>query len=314
MKLFQRFGIILLVAINIVVSSCGGSPIEHGTQFVLQVPEGSDSADVQTTQSVIENRLNNIGLEGDFEITTEGNKITVRVRDGAIEDSLLLRRMLQSSGGLKFRSMYNSGEVAALIDTIQKTFIRINHIDSDDASTAGLAAYFVNTQYNNPSAPLLAFCRPSDTAAVNAIFSHDSIKALLPSDLVFHWGRGDYLETAGQTVSLFACKEGRNYVMNGNCIAAVKSELQNEMYEISITFDPVGAVAFSNITKANIGRSLAIELNNFVYNYPLVNAEITGGQAIITGNFTEMEAEDIEKMLGSGNLPLTFRIAEETTF
>jgi preprotein translocase subunit SecD len=314
MKLLRNYGIAVVAALTIVMTSCGGGPIEHGRQYVLQGPDGAAAADMQTTQQVIENRLNNFGLEGDFEITTQDNKITVRVRDGAIEDSVRLRKLLQSSGGLKFRAMFNFYEVWSFIDSAQKTYCRMNNVDSLSAPTSGLMQYFVMSEYITGEGPLITYCKIEDTAAVNAILRTDSIAAIFPSDLVFHWGRGEYLESAGPTLSLFACKEGRNYVMSGTGITSAQAHEGNGSYEISLNFDPVGAGEFTKITKANVGRSLAIELDNFVYSYPMVNMEITGGKAEISGNFTEMEADDIEKLLSSGSLPLNFRIAEETTF
>ncbi len=315
MKLFHNFGTTLFLALAIVVTSCGGGPIEHGKEYILEAPMNSADVDMQSTVAVLENRLNNFGLKGDFELSRDSNRITVRVRQGAIADDSKMRKLLQSSANLVFRAMYTMGEISPVITEAQQTYIRINHIDSITALSAGIIPYAAESGWD-PEGALIISCRAKDTMAVMNILRTDSIAILFPSDVVFHWGTGPELETGELTYGLFACKVGRNYVMSGNYIESADALLNPNYnsWEISLVFDPVGAKEFSRITKDNVGRNLAIELDDFVYNYPTVNAEITGGVAVITGNFTETEAGDLAKILSAGSLPLPVALVQETDF
>jgi SecD/SecF fusion protein len=150
------------------------------------------------------------------------------------------------------------------------------------------------------------------------ILKHDSVDALLPLDLTFHWGPGEYLETGEQTMALLACKKGRNYEMGGENISEAKklynAQSGNPSPEITIIFNAAGATAWEKMTSANVGRSLAIEVDNFVYSYPTVVSPITGGLATITGRFTDMEAEQLVLILKSGKMPAPAKIVSETEF
>ena len=81
--------------------------------------------------------------------------------------------------------------------------------------------------------------------------------------------------------------------------------------EVSMTMNAEGARAWKRLTGENIGKSVAIVLDNYVYSFPTVQAEIAGGRSQITGNFTINEASDLANILKSGKLPAPARIIEE---
>ena len=72
-----------------------------------------------------------------------------------------------------------------------------------------------------------------------------------------------------------------------------------------------GAKAWARLTKDNIGRSIAIVLDDMVYSAPNVQTEITGGQSSITGNFTPEEAKDLANVLKSGKMAASVHIVQE---
>ena len=81
--------------------------------------------------------------------------------------------------------------------------------------------------------------------------------------------------------------------------------------EVSMTMNAEGAKQWKRLTAENIGKSVAIVLDGYVYSYPTVQAEIAGGRSQITGNFTVNEAKDLANILKSGKLPAPARIIEE---
>jgi preprotein translocase subunit SecD len=86
----------------------------------------------------------------------------------------------------------------------------------------------------------------------------------------------------------------------------------NEPY-VSITFDKVGSKRFEQITAANVGRRMAIVLDDSVYSSPVIRDRITGGSAQISGRFTEQEAHDLSVILSAGSLPATIKVLENRT-
>ncbi len=82
-------------------------------------------------------------------------------------------------------------------------------------------------------------------------------------------------------------------------------------WSISMSFNERGAKAFGDVTGANIGRRMAIVLDDTVYSAPVIQGAITGGNASITGSFTLDEAKRLAGVISSGNLPVSIDISSE---
>lgn len=82
---------------------------------------------------------------------------------------------------------------------------------------------------------------------------------------------------------------------------------------ISFTFNAAGGRAFCAATRANIGKRLAIQLDNEIISAPVVQGAICGGSGIITGQFTTQQTQEQALLLRSGALPATLTIIEERT-
>src|ERR1019366_1112092 len=81
--------------------------------------------------------------------------------------------------------------------------------------------------------------------------------------------------------------------------------------QISMSMTADAAISWKHLTKDNIGKSIAIVLDNSVYSFPTVQGEIAGGTSSITGNFTIEEADDLVNILKAGKLPAPAHIVEE---
>lgn len=91
-----------------------------------------------------------------------------------------------------------------------------------------------------------------------------------------------------------------------------KSEIifdpQTNTPEISLQFNEEGAELFAAITKRNVGKAVAIFLDGSPISAPVVNQEITSGEAVITGQFTIAEAKELRERLNSGALPVPIKL------
>ncbi len=81
---------------------------------------------------------------------------------------------------------------------------------------------------------------------------------------------------------------------------------------VELTFDDTGAKLFAQITKANIGKQVAIFLDGVPISSPVVNEEITLGKAVISGSFTVQEARTMVGRLNSGALPVPIALTGKT--
>lgn len=165
----------------------------------------------------------------------------------------------------------------------------------------------------NPG-PVVGVSMTKDTGRVNTILNMPEIKALFPKDLKFFWsvkGR----DAKGNFFDLIAIKVPRDGKprLTGEYVTDARlsfGQLNNKP-EVTMAMNGEGAGIWKRMTGDNVGKSIAIVLDNYVYSYPNVQGEIAGGNSSITGNFTIKEAEDLANILNSGKMDASARIVEE---
>ena len=102
--------------------------------------------------------------------------------------------------------------------------------------------------------------------------------------------------------------------LDGRYLKGAKVDFDpNGKPSIELTFNDEGAKIFENLTEKNIGKPLAIFLDGFPVSSPTVQAKITGGKAVITGNFTIKEAKDLVRGLNAGALPVPISLISQKT-
>ena len=172
----------------------------------------------------------------------------------------------------------------------------------------------VNQQGQAYRGPVVGTVHYTDTAAVSAILNSQVAKQVLPRDLRLRWTvkSVDDAEQYYQLIALKAQRDGRA-TMEGDVITDARADFsQTSSYaNVSMSMNAEGAKAWQRVTKENIGKSIAIVLDGFVYSFPTVQNEIAGGNSQITGNFTVEEAKDLANTLNSGKMPAPARIIQE---
>ncbi len=163
--------------------------------------------------------------------------------------------------------------------------------------------------------PVIGTVHYTDTAKVNAMLHSQIAKAVLPRDARFYWTVKaiDEANAYYQLVALKAQRDGRAS-LEGDVITDARADFsQVSAYaNVSMSMNAEGAKTWQRLTKDNIGKSVAIVLDGFVYSFPTVQSEIAGGNSQITGNFTVEEAKDLANTLKSGKMPAPARIIEES--
>ena len=164
--------------------------------------------------------------------------------------------------------------------------------------------------------PVVAYANYKDTAEINKYLSMREIQAELPKDLRLKWGVSAYeYDPKGQTFELYAIRSternGRA-PLEGDVVVSAKDEYdQFGKPAVSMSMNTDGSRRWAQLTKQNIGKSIAIVLDGYVYSAPNVNGEITGGHSQITGHFTPEQAKDLANVLKSGKMPAPARIVQE---
>jgi len=163
--------------------------------------------------------------------------------------------------------------------------------------------------------PVIGLAQSRDTAQINAYFSTKQVKEVLPRDLGLRWSV-KAIDKKGEIFQLIAIKitnrDGRA-PLGGDVITDARADFsQTSAYaNVSMSMNAEGSKTWARMTKDNIGKSIAIALDGYIYSFPTVNTEISGGSSQITGNFTVEEAKDLANTLKSGKMPAPARIVQE---
>lgn len=152
-----------------------------------------------------------------------------------------------------------------------------------------------------------------DTAAVNFLLAR--YKDVFPADARFKWGfkAVDQRDTYFELYALKGDGSSRGPALTGDAVVNARADQgqQGSAWEVSMTMNSAGASRWATITGAEIGKSIAILLDGYVYSAPRVNDRIEGGRSSITGNFSPQEAQDLENVLKSGKMQAGVRIVQE---
>jgi len=177
-----------------------------------------------------------------------------------------------------------------------------------------------NIDRNNAPLPgsMVGLVHVKDTGKLNYYLSLKPIKAVLPRDVRFLYSSKPWQnDPSGTLYEVHAIKvstrDGRA-PLSGDVITSARREFgQNQSTaEVTMSMNPEGAKIWARMTSDNVGRCIAIVLDDKVQSSPRVNGPITGGHSQITGNFTIKEAADLANILKSGKLPAKAQIIQET--
>ena len=165
---------------------------------------------------------------------------------------------------------------------------------------------------------LIGFAASKDTAKVNAYLMMNQVRALFPRELKFYWSQNPYKYDDTKTLfELHAIKvttrDGRA-PLTGDVVTGARPSTGVTGADIKVDFsmNGEGAKIWQRMTRDNIGRCIAVVLDDYVRSYPRVQNEIAGGNTEITGDFTLEEAEDLANILKSGKMPAPARIIQDT--
>ena len=163
---------------------------------------------------------------------------------------------------------------------------------------------------------LVGYAHVRDTAEINKLIHSPLAKQVLPSDLRLLWSAkpADHINSKNiyELHALRVTSADGRAPLEGDVVTDAEDKFDNfGKPEVSMSMNSEGAREWAQLTKANIGKAIAIVLDGVVYSAPRVNGEITGGQSSISGNFTIEDTKDLANTLKSGRMPAPARIVQE---
>ncbi|MDR2969968.1 MAG: protein translocase subunit SecDF [Tannerellaceae bacterium] len=172
-----------------------------------------------------------------------------------------------------------------------------------------------NGQLTNGSA--IGVANTADRVKIDEYLNMRQVKDLLPRNLSLKWAVKaiDEKEMFYELYALKVTNRDGTPALGGDVVTDAVADFQQTAGRtdqmVSMTMNAEGAKAWARLTKENIGKQVAIVLDELVYSAPNVNDEITGGRSQISGNFTPEEAKDLANVLKSGKMAASIQIVQE---
>ncbi|MDF0720203.1 protein translocase subunit SecD [Kaistella sp. PBT33-4] len=262
-----------------------------------------------TAYEVIRTRIDKMGVtQPNVQRVPGTGRISVEMP--GVKDIDRVKKMLQTSAKLQFWEVQQLPEVAPYFEQLSQ----IIAVKGDSIGVPKTTNLMNLLQLNTMAANGVGNIKLSDTATVNKILNSEIAKKARPANIKhtnFFWG---YKPDAGNEGNLVL------YAIRGN--ASQKAPVDGAVESANIGYDDLGRVVvdmqmdskgakdWKTMTEKNVGKPVAVTLDNVVYTAPNVNEAIPSGRTQISGNFSQEEAQDLVNVLGAGKLPAGAKIVQ----
>ncbi len=286
------------------------------------------------TYRILNTRIDRFGLASPS-INPDPAKGIINIELAGISDKERVRSYLQSTANLQFFEVYTfenrdfQNAILAADKAIELSIAGIvdstviAKIDTAKANAAKNPLLKIvqftqpyqgkNGQYVFPAE--IGYTLKKDSALLNAYLALPEVKSKFPSNLVFMYGKPDESDPKAKDVlALYAIKTLENGLaeLEGDHVANAAQDFDERgKVAIKMNMDKIGTSIWAKMTTKNIGKPIAIVLDNIVYSAPNVNDAITTGNSSISGNYSLKTAQDLAQILESGKLPAPAKIVAE---
>lgn len=265
---------------------------------VASCSEAESDRIMQNTAEVLQKRLEMHGIRKPEVELTGADQITVSIPHQ--EDMDAIRRLLCTEGRLELRTTFFFAEVS---DRLMQA------MDANPSDSISAILDIVSFR-----SPCMALADAEDTAKVNEWLSKPEVRGILGKNLRPMWTIGPVYE-AVEKLGLIAVHEDKQSMLNHEDIADARAQHSSysDEVEVRLSMTEEGKEKWARMTGDNVGRCIAIVIDDLVYSYPNVAAQITVGKCSITSGFTMDEAEELACIINSGPLPASVQILREWT-
>ncbi|MEO7445008.1 MAG: protein translocase subunit SecDF [Ferruginibacter sp.] len=288
---------------------------------------------INQTYKILVKRIDKFGV-AQPNINLDETKGVINVELAGVTDAVRVRKFLQSSANLQFWEVYRIDEIGKALQqadlNLQKYLSGITAGDSTAVTDSTKLKENINPLFRviNPIdvqtdkngkqfyASMLGNVALKDTGKFLGYLENDVVKSALPSNLKFLFGIEEKAATGtDRFLPLYAIKTQpgtEKAPLEGDAIEEASQdydELSRPAIKMQMT--TTGSKAWSRLTGKNVGRPIAIALDDVVYSAPNVNGQIDGGNSEISGSFTVEEAQDLANILKAGKLDAPAKIVAE---
>lgn len=263
-----------------------------------------------TAYEVIRTRIDKMGVtQPNVQRVPGTGRISVEMP--GIKDIDRVKKMLQTSAKLQFWEVQQVPEVLPYYQEVAKAVQIKGDSIGVPKTTNFLKLMGMDVPYQKFGQGSVKL---SDTATVNKILNSKIAKDLRPSNLKysqFMWGyKPESADPDNLVIYATRGNASQKAPVDGAVETANISYDQLGRVEVSMQMDSQGAKDWKVMTEKNVGKPVAVSLDNLVYSAPNVNEAIPNGSTRISGNFTQQEAQDLVDVLGAGKLPASAKVVQ----
>ncbi|HMO32084.1 MAG TPA: protein translocase subunit SecDF [Lacibacter sp.] len=300
---------------------------------VLDVIRTEADQAVKRTFDRLSARIDQFGV-AQPNINLDQTKGIITVELAGIDNPERVRKYLQATANLEFWETYTVDQNFFMqyiqpLDARLKDYLNGIQPAADSAVTPTLpgAAGNDNAFTSLLQAPggtvqpsslaTLGFVFVRDTAKFSQYAQLDVVKSVLPSTLRFYFGakpvKNKNDESLMEVFVIRTIAGTDKPKLSGESVIAAGQDVDSRNGEVQVTMgmDNKGSRLWEKLTGDNVGKAVAIVLDNYVYSAPRVNQAISGGNSVISGSFSIQEAQDLAAILKTGKLPAPARIVQE---
>ncbi len=262
--------------------------------------------------NVLRNRIDQFGVVSPNIQVLQGKDGQILLELPGVKDHERVRDLLQRSANLEFYETYRAEELASSFNTL------LNRIAND--TTVNAAPLMALLSQGASYGATVGYAQDAKAmAAIDAVLASPAAKNLLPSDLRLRWAVKPTVRTdaSGKETNfgfaLYSLRaNGGKAALDGKAVSDASSNYDPlRGNEVSMRMNSEGARNWARITGQNVGKQVAIVLDDKVYSAPNVNDKIEGGSSSITGDFTIEEARDLANVLKSGKMDAKVHIISD---
>lgn len=319
---------IFAALIVLIMTACNQKNVNRVGGMILTVTFGqaNSNKDKEISMDIMKERLKIFGVESPKIKEIENGLYQIEVP--LQTDTTLIKALVAAKGKFEICETYEGREVFHDLNRINKI---ISGLFFDKKISARYYCQNKNFFFCNNlipgniaiKGPVIGYAGKENLLAIDSMLSCKEIKDSLNPSIAFRWT----FDAASEKFSKKLCEECKDYnsivfytliavkssrdkanVMDGSMVADAEAKLltenNNNITEIQIRFKKEGSKAWAEVTKDNIGKSLALMIDGRVYAYPVVQTEISSGNVSVTGDFSLNEAKKVAAILKYGEMPV----------
>jgi len=320
----------------------GRISLESSDAEILEIIDSEIENAIDRSFNILRTRIDRFGTSQPNIQRIQGSG-RIQIELPGVDNQERVRNLLQGVAKLQFWEVAEFNEIGGSLEAINSAWVADRaaepeeeeavseepeeELSEEDSLINALEKQLeeIDPIQNNSISPLLGLMKTNlgmvydikDTMAVNRVLKQEKYSRILPRDIKLLWAVKPVIaEDGSENLELYAIKMRRGSdeaPLEGDVVTDARQALdQTSRPAVSMQMNAEGARKWRKITSENIGRRVAVVLDDYVYTAPVVNGEIPNGASEISGNFTLQEAQDLANILKSGSLPAPTQIVEES--